>query len=145
VNSSCTLISGHVLNSCQKSSPFSLFCDDDISVDLDSRQVSLTTPAQTNARGLAQTNSTPTEENFLKLIESELSKVEKFTLEKVTELRQKIVSVEQALGTDLAKEKLIAMADDIAGDFLTLEKYVNINFMVSCLSMRLPMVTWHTL
>ena len=106
------------------------------SVDLDSRQVSLTMPPQTNARGLAQSNSTATEESFLKLIESELGKVEKFTLEKVTDLRQKIASVEQAIGSDtsetssVSKEVLVEKADDIAGDFLTLEKYVNINFMV---------------
>ena len=93
-------------------------------------------PPQTNARGLAQSNSTATEESFLKLIESELGKVEKFTLEKVTDLRQKIASVEQAIGSDtsetssVSKEVLVEKADDIAGDFLTLEKYVNINFMV---------------
>jgi SPX domain protein involved in polyphosphate accumulation len=98
------------------------------SADLENRQVSLTTPPQTNARGLAQNNSTATEEAFLKMIDTELTKVEKFTLEKVTELRQKIVDAENAIGnedTEAVKER----ADSIADFFLKLEKYVNINFM----------------
>jgi SPX domain protein involved in polyphosphate accumulation len=99
------------------------------SVDLDSRQVSLTTPPQTNARGgLATNQSTSTEEIFLKMIDSELTKVEKFTLEKVTELRQKIKLVEQTIGKE-PSDKVSEMADDIAQDFLRVEKYVNINFM----------------
>lgn len=94
-------------------------------VDLENRQVSLTTPPQTNARGLLMDNTTATEESFLKLIDAELTKVEKFTLEKVTELRQKIVEAE---GMD-NKEKIRKLADTIADDFLRVEKYVNLNFM----------------
>ena len=98
------------------------------SVDLENRQISLTTPPQTNARGLAVDNQTATEETFLKMIDSELTKVEKFTLEKVTELRQKIAEAE---GMDYVKQKdkIRKLADSIAGDFLRLEKYVNLNFM----------------
>lgn len=70
-------------------------------------------------------NTTATEESFLKLIDAELTKVEKFTLEKVTELRQKIVEAE---GMD-NKEKIRKLADTIADDFLRVEKYVNLNFM----------------
>ena len=88
----------------------------------------MTTPPPTNARGLAQNNSTATEEAFLKMIEAELSKVEKFTLEKVTEVRQKIVEAENTVGTG-DDEKVKEQADSIAGDCLRLEKYVNINFM----------------
>ena len=98
------------------------------SVDLDSRQVSLTTPPQTNARGLATTNDAVTEETFLRLIDSELTKVEKFTLEKVTELRQQIHNVEQSIGNE-PNDKVTEKADEIAQAFLRLEKYVNINFM----------------
>jgi SPX domain protein involved in polyphosphate accumulation len=97
-------------------------------VDLLSRQVSLTTPPQTNARGLAQSNESATEESFLKLIETEMTKVEKFTLEKVTELRQKIAEGE-SLNREDDREKMKDLADTIADDFLRLEKFVNINFM----------------
>ena len=85
--------------------------------------MSLTTPPQTNARGLAQTNSSVTEEEFLKLIDSELTKVEKFTLERVQELREKITEAEHAMGNE-DKEKTKDRADRIAEDFLRLEKYV---------------------
>ena len=61
------------------------------------------------------------------MIDSELTKVEKFTLEKVTELRQKIQLVEQTIGNE-SSDKVTEMADDIAQDFLRVEKYVNINF-----------------
>jgi len=97
-------------------------------VDLENRQVSLTTPPQTNARGLAMDNTTATEESFLKLIDAELTKVEKFTLEKVTELRQKIADAE-SMDKSKEKEKIRKLADTIADDFLRLEKYVNLNFM----------------
>jgi SPX domain protein involved in polyphosphate accumulation len=85
-------------------------------------------PPQTNARGLAMDNTTATEESFLKLIDAELSKVEKFTLEKVTILRQKIVDAE-GMDDTKDKEKMRKLADSIAEDFLRLEKYVNLNFM----------------
>ena len=98
------------------------------SVDLELRQVSLTTPPQTNARGLAMDNTTATEESFLKLIDAELTKVEKFTLEKVTELRHQIVEAEN-LDKNRDKEKIRKLADTIAEAFLRLEKYVNLNFM----------------
>ena len=87
------------------------------SVDLGHRQVSLTMPPQTNARGLAQSNSSATEETFLKLIDSELTKVEKFTLERVTELRTKIREVEQMpMEKDGAsnREAISEKADEIA-------------------------------
>jgi hypothetical protein len=56
--------------------------------------------------------------------------VEKFTLQKVTELRNKISQTE-ALLQSLAyrKEDVEARAEEIANDFLRVEKYVNINFM----------------
>jgi SPX domain protein involved in polyphosphate accumulation len=83
-----------------------------------------------------------TEETFLKALDAEMAKVESFTLKKVTELRDKIRATEAAIreSTELArssddplakdsKEKLSHQAEDIADDFLRLEKYVNINFM----------------
>ena len=86
-------------------------------------------PPQTNARGLAMDNTTATEESFLKLVDAELSKVEKFTLAKVTILRQKIVDAEGMDEKGKDKEKMRKLADTIAEDFLRLEKYVNLNFM----------------
>ena len=105
--------------------------------DLQNRQVSMTIPAQTDSRGLAVANSTVTEEEFLRKMDFELAKVEKFTLQKVSELRTKIESVEKsgnesgkADGTTTAADiVLMEKADEIANDFLRLEKYVNINFM----------------
>ena len=96
-------------------------------MNLEDRQVSLTTPPQTNARGLAMDNTTATEESFLKMIDAELTKVEKFTLEKVTELRLKIAEAE-GMDVDTQKEDIGVLADSIANDFLRLEKFVNLNF-----------------
>jgi SPX domain protein involved in polyphosphate accumulation len=97
------------------------------SVDLGNRQVSLTTPPQTNAQGLAQSSSGVTEEAFLKLLDTEMAKVEKFTLKKVTELRTKLAAAEEALR--LNRPDTLQLTDEIAEHFLQLEKYVNINFM----------------
>eukprot|EP00531_Pseudo-nitzschia_arenysensis_P020290 CAMPEP_0116146126 /NCGR_PEP_ID=MMETSP0329-20121206/16995_1 /TAXON_ID=697910 /ORGANISM="Pseudo-nitzschia arenysensis, Strain B593" /LENGTH=722 /DNA_ID=CAMNT_0003641847 /DNA_START=157 /DNA_END=2325 /DNA_ORIENTATION=+ len=90
--------------------------------DLQNRQVSMTVPPQTDARGLAVNNQTVTEEEFLRKIDFELAKVERFTLEQVGALRQKIEAMEQSAPA-------MEIADEIANDFLRLEKYVNINFM----------------
>mmetsp|Transcript_31932 Transcript_31932/g.77659 ORF Transcript_31932/g.77659 Transcript_31932/m.77659 type:complete len:721 (-) Transcript_31932:2797-4959(-) len=97
-------------------------------VDLQNRMVSLTTPPQTDARGLAVSNKVVTEEQFLSKIDYELAKVEKFTIQKVAELRKKIDETESKVGKE-PKEKSLDRADEIANDFLRLEKYVNINFM----------------
>lgn len=102
--------------------------------------MSLTTPPQTNARGLAVTNSSATEERFLKLVDAELTKVEKFTLEKVTELREKLNTAEQ-LPED-AKDEILKVADEIAAGFLRLELYVNINFMGFHKVRRMPEAGW---
>lgn len=88
----------------------------------------MTTPPPTNAQGLAQASHTMTEEIFLKKIDKELTEVEKFTLEKVTELREKIQEAEASI-EKAANENVLELADAIADDFLRLEKYVNINFM----------------
>mmetsp|Transcript_10452 Transcript_10452/g.22132 ORF Transcript_10452/g.22132 Transcript_10452/m.22132 type:complete len:727 (+) Transcript_10452:237-2417(+) len=94
--------------------------------DLQNRQVSMTVPPQTDARGLAVSNETVTGEEFLRTMDFELAKVEKFTLKKVSELREKIEAIEQEASVDnIDMDK----ADEIASDFLRLEKYVNINFM----------------
>lgn len=100
-----------------------------ISADLENRQISLTTPPPTNARGLAQAINTITEESFLKKIDHELTKVEDFTLSRVTELRNKIKEAEDMIAGNTDNDKVTELADSIADDFLRLEKYVNINFM----------------
>jgi SPX domain protein involved in polyphosphate accumulation len=104
------------------------------SVDQDSRQVSLTTPAPTNAQGVQLESASVTEEAFFSCMDSELTKVEAFTLRKVTELRNLIADTESKMRDlditdETAVNNLQAQADDIASKFLTLEKYVNINFM----------------
>mmetsp|Transcript_16444 Transcript_16444/g.23197 ORF Transcript_16444/g.23197 Transcript_16444/m.23197 type:complete len:728 (-) Transcript_16444:153-2336(-) len=109
----------------------------------DSRQVSLTTPPPTNAQGrpTVDGNETSTfkQESFVKMIDSEIAKIEAFTLQRVTELRTRIGDIEHRLDavaattssyTPLEDIKAIEQeADDIAENFLQLEKYVNINFM----------------
>jgi len=104
------------------------------SADLGNRQVSLTTPPPTNEKGIPLESTAITEEAFFSCMDSELTKVEKFTLAKVTELRQYIDKVESTIKSiDHTNESEVTsvkqQADDIAGKFMTLEKYVNINFM----------------
>jgi len=104
------------------------------SANLESRQISLTTPAPTNTKGVVLDSTTITEEAFLSCVDSELTKVEAFTLRKVMELRNKLDGVEikiKQLSLNDEEEVDICqkLADDVATKFLTLEKYVNINFM----------------
>jgi SPX domain protein involved in polyphosphate accumulation len=101
-----------------------------------SRVVSMTAPPQTNAQGLDTSKINITEEDFLKLLESDMQKVEVFTLSQVTDLRHKILGTEALLKQTDGKGDptwdpivLEENADEIAEDFLRLEKYVNINFM----------------
>ena len=75
-----------------------------------------------------------TDENFFSKMDSELTKVEKHTLKVVTDLRAQIQEIEDELqGADLEDQTTVdriqAETDAIAGRFLTLEKYVNLNFM----------------
>jgi len=97
---------------------------------LQNRQVSMTVPPQTDARGLAVSNQTVTEEEFLRSMDFELAKVEAFTLQKVGELRAKIEAIERKMESNHSRNPIsMDAADEIANDFLRLEKYVNINFM----------------
>lgn len=96
----------------------------------------MTAPPPTNAQGLDTSKVPITQETFLHIVESDMVKVEKFTLSQVTLIRNKLSQVEDLLkntgpqGKPAWKEKEMgAKADDIASDFLRLEKYVNINFM----------------
>jgi SPX domain protein involved in polyphosphate accumulation len=98
----------------------------------------MTAPPQTNAQGLDTSKILITEEDFLQLIDSEMVKVEKFTLEKVTQLRDKIKLIEAVLAarTDSVtgdftgdRAQVSESADEIANDFLRIELYVNLNFM----------------
>ena len=97
--------------------------------------MSLTAPPPTNAAGrmLTKDDSPVTEEDFYSCIDAELHKVESFTLQRVTLLRSEISGIEKTVGTLLLTpeeiERARGMADAVAGSFLTLEKYVNINFM----------------
>lgn len=106
------------------------------SADMDSRQISLTTPAPTNTKGVVLDSTTITEEAFISSIDSELTKVEQFTLRKVTQLRNTLHDIEHTIKEMLPtindeeeSDTLQKLADDVASKFLTLEKYVNINFM----------------
>jgi hypothetical protein len=62
-----------------------------------SRVVSMTAPPPTNAQGLDTSKVQITEEDFLHLIDTEMVKVETFTLQQVTKIRDKIQSVETVL------------------------------------------------
>lgn len=75
-----------------------------------------------------------TDENFFSKMDSELTKVEAHTLKVVTDLRAQIQQIEDELeGADLndqvTVDRIHAETDAIAEKFLTLEKYVNLNFM----------------
>lgn len=85
----------------------------------------MTAPPQTNAQGLDTSRISVTDEDFLKCLESNMVKVESFTLSQVTKLREKIASTEK----ESNKKKKEKLADEIAKDFLRVEKYVNLNFM----------------
>ena len=96
----------------------------------------MTAPPPTNAQGLDTSKVPITQETFLTLVDSDMVRIEKFTLSQVTLIRNKLSEVEAQLkhtgpqGEPLWKEEDIAKkADEIANDFLRLEKYVNINFM----------------
>jgi len=103
------------------------------SADEANRHVSLTSPPPTNAKGIPQQMSDITGEAFFSYLDSELTKVEKFTLAKVTELRSKLDQVESKVTFgEMSFEEIATLeseANGIARNFLTLEKYVNINFM----------------
>lgn len=108
-------------------------------VDSTTREVSLTAPPPTNAAGrqLTSADSPVTEEDFYSCIDAQLAKVEAFTLEKVTELRSNISTLEKEIANlnaaakrdDTIIEHIREKADSVAKSFLVLEKYVNINFM----------------
>jgi SPX domain protein involved in polyphosphate accumulation len=97
----------------------------------------MTAPPQTNAQGNDTSKVPITEESFLQLIESEMAKVERFTVTKVTNLRQLISETEALLKVTDSKTGEAAWdaqvvdqkANTIADEFLRLEKYVNLNFM----------------
>ena len=103
-----------------------------------SRVVSMTAPPPTNAQGLDTSKVQITEEDFLHLIDTEMVKVETFTLQQVTKIRDKIQSVEAVLRSKVDRvtgefngdtDTVTALADEIATDFLRIELYVNLNFM----------------
>ena len=88
---------------------------------MQNRQVSMTVPPQTDARGLAVSNQTVTEEEFLRSMDFELAKVEAFTLQKVGELRAKIEAIERKMESNHSRNPIsMEAADKIANDFLRL-------------------------
>ena len=102
-----------------------------IRVDETNRALSMTAPPHTDAQGHEINPGLITEETFLRAIDNDMVKVEQFTLSQVSYLRNRLDEVEQVLKTKglSAAEWLALQADEIANDFLRLEKYVNINFM----------------
>ena len=105
-------------------------------VDSTTREVSLTAPPPTNAAGrqLTAAEGVVTEEDFYSCIDAQLVTVEAFTLEKVTELRSNISSLEKEVvglnkENEAEVERTREKAEAVAKSFLILEKYVNINFM----------------
>ena len=59
-----------------------------------------------------------------------MAKVETFTLQQVTKLRGKLAATESKLDSPRYNDEVVSdETDEIAEDFLRLEKYVNINFM----------------
>jgi SPX domain protein involved in polyphosphate accumulation len=105
-------------------------------VDPTTREVSLTAPPPTNQAGRMLTKDDPTvnEEDFYSKIDAQLAKVEAFTLQRVTELRSDISLIEKEVAgvTTLSESevnRIRELADEVARAFLTLEKYVNVNFM----------------
>jgi len=83
-------------------------------VDLTNLRVSLTTPPPTNAQGFLTRNKETrddndasknyTDETFIKMMDEQIAKVEKFTLEQVTTLRAKIKKIEARLKNETKKK-----------------------------------------
>lgn len=129
----------HTLTQTMSISPIPILLPLHTRADPTTREVSLTAPPPTNAAGrqLTSADSPITEEDFYNCIDSNLSKVEAFTLQRVTDLRANIAIVEKEVnalggiteGKEGEVEAIRQKADDAAKSFLTLEKYVNINFM----------------
>lgn len=67
------------------------------STDYARREVSLTTPPQTDGYGNALPSEALTEEAFFRLLDAELVKIEQFTLGQVTLLRKKLSDAESQL------------------------------------------------
>mmetsp|Transcript_2308 Transcript_2308/g.4574 ORF Transcript_2308/g.4574 Transcript_2308/m.4574 type:complete len:732 (+) Transcript_2308:115-2310(+) len=100
------------------------------------RVLSMTAPPPTNAQGLDTSKVPITQETFLNLVDQDMVRIEKFTLSQVTLIRNKLSEVEAQLkntgpqGKPMWDDKQVSkLADEVANDFLRLEKYVNINFM----------------
>ena len=104
-------------------------------VDTNTRKVSLTAPPPTNATGrmLTKDDSPVTKEDFYSCINKQLHKVESFTLQCVMLLQSKISCIKKAVGSIGQTPEEIkhghGMAEAIARSFLTLKKYVIINFV----------------
>ena len=115
--------------------------------DLATRGTSLTVPPQTNASGMpVLRQSTPaTQEDFYRLLEKEMSKIEVFTKTKVKAVRAQLAQVESQLAQRNAATssssspsshssspslaQLSRQVGEAGEEFLQLEKYVNLNFM----------------
>jgi SPX domain protein involved in polyphosphate accumulation len=113
-------------------SPILLTCHYYGRADPESREVSLTVPPQTDATGNVIAQKDFTEEMFFKQLDSEIAKVEAFTLKQVQALREKLAKTEQLVTTatsEAEQTNVRLLTDAIGEDFLRLEKYVNINFM----------------
>jgi SPX domain protein involved in polyphosphate accumulation len=99
------------------------------------RVTSLSIPAPTNQAGMPMQSRGEelSEETFFQALEHEMRKIDSFTEGKVKDQRQSLVSIENQLHspniTEGVSSSLKTKVDVLAGEYLELEKYVNLNFM----------------
>ena len=106
-----------------------------IQTDKEKRTVSMGIPRTLSSSG------TISDEAFFSRMDAELSKVEQFTLQQVNTLRGDIKTIDKELETadltnPVANKRIQGMVDTVAEKFLQLEKYVNLNFMGTCICMK---------
>ena len=83
------------------------------------------------------TSGVISDEAFFSQMDSELTKVENFTLKQVNKLREEIVVIERTLKSSNKDDnkstadhrRIQTLVDTVAEEFLRVEKYVNLNFM----------------
>mmetsp|Transcript_20195 Transcript_20195/g.42079 ORF Transcript_20195/g.42079 Transcript_20195/m.42079 type:complete len:726 (-) Transcript_20195:42-2219(-) len=98
-----------------------------------SREVSLTMPPPTNRLGAPITDlkggmDDITQEAFFTAIDDELKKIEEYTKGRVGAIRRGLKSVRTAMQEGGLVSGVKEQVDGIGADFLSLEKYVNLNF-----------------
>jgi len=92
---------------------------------------SLSVARPTNAAGVPAPASNVTQESFFTMIEDEMKKIETFTAKMVADIRATLQRCEQKDIDNMDDEALVALqheVDEVAENFLKLEKFVNLNF-----------------